>query len=360
MVLSVCVVMHVLVRYQRERASGAPAAAAVDEIEAHVFLPAALTAATTVIGFVSLLVSPIPSVRTFGLFSALGAAVAFVLGAVAVPAALRVLRPGRARRRPRPPGALLAGIARLLGAPRGSRARRAAALSRWPRSPAPAAARLDARRRLLPADHALNRAYDFIEARLGGITPLEVVFESERPGGLRDPGAIAALRSSRPSSMPSPRRCAAFRSPTGSTRRATRSSRRAARAAARRRRASSASPSCSRRCPRDDLPYWVRDDWRQARLSTRSIGSRLRAERPLLLRVEAAAREALAGRARRARSRSRASCPCSRAWRSTCSRARSAPSAIALLSRSSRCSWLLLRSFGWALVAMVPNVVPCC
>jgi predicted RND superfamily exporter protein len=193
MVLSVCVVLHVLVRYQRERAAGAAAAAAVDEIEAHVFLPAALTAATTVIGFVSLVVSPIPSVRTFGLFSALGAGAAFVLGGIAVPAALRVWAPaGRPAGRDRT-GAWIARVSHFSERRAGSVLAATALFTLGGLAVLPQLRVSTHDGEFFPPAHALNRAYDFIEARLGGITPLEIVLESERPGGLRDPAVLAAL-----------------------------------------------------------------------------------------------------------------------------------------------------------------------
>jgi len=62
-----------------------------------VAVPATLCAVTTAQGFLSLAVSEIPAVRQFGLFAALGVAVAFLVGMTAVPAVLSFLPP--------PPGA---------------------------------------------------------------------------------------------------------------------------------------------------------------------------------------------------------------------------------------------------------------
>jgi hypothetical protein len=195
MVLAVCVVLHVLARYQRERAAGASAAAAVDEIEAHVFLPAALTAVTTVIGFVSLVVSPIPSVRTFGLFSALGAAAAFVLGAVAVPAALRLLAPAGRVAGPDHAARWIEGIAGVSERHAGVVLAVCAVLTIASLALLPRLRVSTHDGEFFPPAHPLNRAYDFIEARLGGVTPLEVVLESDRPGGLREPAVLGALAS---------------------------------------------------------------------------------------------------------------------------------------------------------------------
>ena len=196
MVLAVCVVVHVLARYQRERAAGHERRRGGGR-DRGARLPArrCSTALTTAIGFVSLLVSPIPSVRSFGLFSALGASVAFVLGAVARAGGATRARAGRARGvGPRPgwaPGSRA--VARFSERTRGLVLAATAALccSAPPRCPRLRVSTHDGE--FFPPDHPLNLAYDFIEARLGGITPLELVFESERPGGLRDPAALAAI-----------------------------------------------------------------------------------------------------------------------------------------------------------------------
>jgi predicted RND superfamily exporter protein len=356
MVLSVCVVLHVLVRYQRERANGAPVAAAVDEIEAHVFLPAALTAATTVIGFVSLLVSPIPSVRTFGLFSALGAAVAFALGAVAVPAALRVIGPaGRAAGRDRS-GALISHVAAFSERRAGLILGVTALLTLAGVASLPRLRVSTHDGEFFPPDHALNRAYDFIETRLGGITPLEVVFESERPAGLRDPAALAAIAQLQAflDDEPATLRGVSIADWVDQARDAL-------------------EPAEQRALPldaeglervafvleavaRDDLPYWVRDDWREARLSTRSLGLDSEQNDALLRRVEGAAREALVG-VPGVHATVTGLVPVFARMEEYLldSQVQSFGAALAAIFLV---FVVLLRSLGWALVAMVPNVVP--
>jgi predicted RND superfamily exporter protein len=272
MVLAVCVVLHVLVRYQRERAAGATAAGAVDEVEAHVFLPAALTAVTTVIGFVSLVVSPIPSVRSFGLFSAFGAAAAFALGGVAVPAALRVLAPaGRGAGRDRI-GAWIAWLSHVSERRAGLVLVGCAGLTLVGLALLPRLRVSTHDGEFFPPDHSLNRAYDFIEARLGGITPLEIVFESEHPNGLRDPAALAAIA-----------RLQGFLDEEPATLRGVSivdwvdQARDALESPAQRALPLDAAglervAFVLEAVARDDMPYWVRDDWREARLSTRSLG----------------------------------------------------------------------------------------
>jgi hypothetical protein len=346
----------VLVRYQRERAAGAGAGAAVDAVEAHVFVPAALTAATTAIGFVSLATSPIPSIRTFGFCSALGAAVAFVLGAVAVPAALRVLAPpGRAAGRDRA-GSLLAGIAAF------SERRAGAVLAATALLVALALAALPRLRvsthdgEFFPDEHALNRAYDFIEARLGGVTPLEVVFESGRPGGLRDPAALAAIAKLQAflDDEPATLRGVSIADWVDQARAALEPP--AARARPLDAEGLARAAFVLEAVAKDDLPYWVRDGWREARLSTRSLALDSEANHALLSRVEGAARDALAG-VPEVHATVTGLVPVFARMEEylLASQIQSFGTALVAIFLVFA---LLLRSVGWALVAMVPNVVP--
>jgi predicted RND superfamily exporter protein len=356
MVLAVCVVVHVLARYQRERAAGRSAAQAVDEIEAHVFLPALLTALTTAIGFVSLLVSPIASVRSFGVFSALGATVSFVLGAVAVPAALRVLEPvGRAAGRDRV-GVGLAGIARFSEQHAGKILAATAALVLLGIASLPGLRVSTHDGDFFPPEHPINLAYDFIEARLGGITPLELVFESERPAGLRDPAALAAMARVQEflDAAPETLRGVSLVDWVDQAREALEGpeARQRVLDAATLERAAFVLEAVAA----DDLPYWVRDDWSRARLSSRSLGLDSEQNTALLARVEAAARAAVAGVPGLHVSVTGLVPVFARMEEYLlASQIRSfATASLAIFVVFA----VLLRSVGWALVAMVPNLVP--
>jgi len=355
MVLAVCVVLHVLARYQRERANGASAAAAVDEIEGHVFVPALLTALTTAIGFVSLVVSPIPSVRTFGLFSALGAAAAFALGGIAVPAALRLYQPaGRAEGPDRVAGVL---------------ARVAGFSDRWAGSILVATILLVAlgltllpRLRVsthdgefFPTDHPLNLAYDFIEERLGGITPLEVIFESDTAGGLREPGALAAMAHVQDFLEAEPETLrgvsivdwldqarAALEGPDATGPFDAEGLERAA--------------FVLEAVASEDLPYWVRDDWREARVSTRSVGLDSEQNDALLARVEATVASALRN-VPGVHATVTGLVPVFARMEEALLQSQVSSFVTAALSIFFVFA-IQLRSIGWALVAMVPNLVP--
>jgi len=356
MVLAVCVVVHVLARYQRERAAGRGAAEAVDAVEAHVFLPAALTALTTAIGFVSLVASPIPSVRRFGLLAALGASVAFGLGAVAVPAALRVFEPaGRAAGRDRV-GSALAHLARLSEQRAGAILVATAALVLLGAASLPRLRVSTHDGEFFAPDHALNRAYDFIESRLGGVTPLELVFESERPAGLRDPAALAALARVQDflDAAPETLRGVSLADWVDEARRALEGSAAAGRPldAETLERAAFVLEATAR----DDLPYWVQDGWRRARLSTRSVALDSEQNAALLARVEAAAQAAAAG-VPGLRVTVTGLVPVFARMEELllASQIRSfATASLAIFAVFA----VLLRSVGWAFVAMVPNLVP--
>jgi hydrophobe/amphiphile efflux-3 (HAE3) family protein len=356
MVLAVCVVVHVLVRYQRERAAGRSAAEAVDEIEAHVLLPALLTAVTTAIGFVSLLVSPIASVRSFGVFSALGTLVSFLLGAVAVPAALRLLEPaGRAAGRDRV-GAWLRAIARFSEQHAGKILVATAALVVLGLASLPRLRVSTHDGEFFPPDHPINLAYDFIEARFGGITPLELVFESDRPEGLRDPAALAAIARVQDflAATPETLRGVSLADWVGQARQALEGPEAQTRPldAASVDRAAFVLEAVAQ----DDLPYWVRDDWTRARLSSRTIGLDSEQNTALLARVEAAAHAAVAG-VPGLSVHVTGLVPVFARMEEYLLSSQIRSFATATLSILVVFA-VLLRSVGWALVAMVPNLVP--
>ncbi|HDQ99989.1 MAG TPA: hypothetical protein ENN51_06880 [candidate division WOR-3 bacterium] len=100
--------IHVVKRWQAERARGGPGAAG--RSVAGVGLPVFLAAATTTVGFGSNILMRVPAIRWFGVFSVLGVALAFLLALTFVPAVLeladrraaqRVVGPAPAGERPR-------------------------------------------------------------------------------------------------------------------------------------------------------------------------------------------------------------------------------------------------------------------
>lgn len=294
MVVAVSVSVHVLARYGRERARGRSVEESLRTVEHSVLAPAGLTALTTAIGFGSLLAADIPSLRTFGAFAALGVLVSFVLGAVGIPAALRVRAPRtpvgarrdladrflgglRAGTRARAvPVVLVAGLACAVGIAGASRVRVATHDGDF-----------------FPPDHPLNQAYRFIESRLAGVTPLEAVVRARTPHGLRTPEALEAIRRVQGvlSSEVETTAAVSIVDWIDLARRATQ-------------------PEAERGQPLDadaveraafvleatsgaDLPYWIQEDWSLARISTRVVALDSRENTALLDRLKAGVRREL-------------------------------------------------------------------
>lgn len=87
--------IHILAEYHRRLASGASRTLAVHEAVTHLMVPCVLTSVTTIAGLLSLLVSPLAPVREFAVFAAAGAFFAFLLSMIVVPAVLLRVRPPR-------------------------------------------------------------------------------------------------------------------------------------------------------------------------------------------------------------------------------------------------------------------------
>ena len=95
--------MHVLVDYQNRCRTGDSKAVALKAVYHELFGPLFLTGLTTAIGMLSLAVSRIESIRTFGIFAAYGVGCAFLLTVTFVPVVLSYLpapepAPDRSRR----------------------------------------------------------------------------------------------------------------------------------------------------------------------------------------------------------------------------------------------------------------------
>lgn len=161
--------------------------------------PIALTGLTTVVGLLSLLVTPLEPQRIFGLYGAFAILVSTVSTFTLVPALLCLIRP-----RPRPatgdaaePGApawsgsfferiarfgprrLLACLAALAVAALATAASRLSIEDNWVRNLPPASD-------IAAGDRALNQ-------RLAGTTRVELLVASRHPRGFVDPGELAAL-----------------------------------------------------------------------------------------------------------------------------------------------------------------------
>lgn len=92
LVLGTAYSLHMLAEYYDAAGSGAPVRDVVRETLDKTGPPIVITAGTTMLGFLSLTASPLPSIRDMGIFSSVGILVALLLSVVLVPALLTQLR----------------------------------------------------------------------------------------------------------------------------------------------------------------------------------------------------------------------------------------------------------------------------
>ncbi|HXG62833.1 MAG TPA: MMPL family transporter [Planctomycetota bacterium] len=176
--------------FPREPHPDAMAAAAGD-----VWTPCLYSAATTMAGFASLLTSGIRPVRTFGLMMTIGMAIGLVTVLVFLPAAAA---PFGASRETGPPAASgPRGVVRLLAASalRAPGLVVAAGLALLGLGLA-GAARIRVETKFIDYFRPSSEVYrglEYIDTRMGGTTPLEVVLEAPAPGFFRTPEGVEAL-----------------------------------------------------------------------------------------------------------------------------------------------------------------------
>jgi predicted RND superfamily exporter protein len=192
--------MHVVAEFgiqQESAGSGrgrlATALAAVDEVG----LPVLLAGLTTAVGFASLALSPIGSIRRFGLFAMLGVAFAVLAALTFTPAAL-ALGGGRAVRPPRSGGVLdrLAGALARLALTR-RRLVIGCALAVMVVSLL-AARRIEVATEFvgnLAPDAPLRADFEAVNERLGGANLIQIPVQGEAPEAFLEPANLRALES---------------------------------------------------------------------------------------------------------------------------------------------------------------------
>ena len=186
--------VHVVSSFDHEFSRGLEKHAAVRAAVREVLMPLTLTSLTTAIGFASLAVTDIVSIRDFGLYAALGSVMAWISALVVVPAGLMLLPARRPRRQQidwfetfvprlarfnlhyRRPilicGAVLA-IASLL-----------------------AASRIEVSTDYLsnfPADSAIRQDFDKVGTAFSGAVPLQIVVESDIADAFKQPVNLRAV-----------------------------------------------------------------------------------------------------------------------------------------------------------------------
>ncbi|MBM4243488.1 MAG: cyclic nucleotide-binding domain-containing protein [Deltaproteobacteria bacterium] len=200
MAIGIAYAVHVVSRYYLELADGAGGGrvAVVEATVRHIRAPSAIAWLTTSIGCITLAVTPIPAIRDFGIYSALGVTFTFLVSLTFVPAMLLLLPDPRitphAEERGRRLTAWLASVGSF-----GVRRRReimvasaiACAIAVW------GATKLEVETDYLSffgPSTVVRQDNDRIARQLGGAQPVYLVLEATERGRMRDVATIAAMR----------------------------------------------------------------------------------------------------------------------------------------------------------------------
>jgi uncharacterized protein len=189
--------IHIMSRYQDCLGSGgSPESSALDTLRA-MALPCLLTSMTTMAGFLSLQVSPMESIRKFGVASAVGIGYACLLTLLLLPVGLRFCT-GSGPLPANPPApsrldALLHGIFDMASRRKISVLLASGILL--------SIGLFGATRLRVETDLPNFFSRDSrgvadartIEETFGGILPVHVILDSHQPGGLKDPGLLEAI-----------------------------------------------------------------------------------------------------------------------------------------------------------------------
>ena len=86
--------VHIMSEFADSYRRGANAKAVISRVVGHLFTPMLFTSLTSAVGFLSLLLTPIPPVQVFGVFVAFGILLAFILTITLIPAYIVRMKPG--------------------------------------------------------------------------------------------------------------------------------------------------------------------------------------------------------------------------------------------------------------------------
>lgn len=189
--------MHVLVDYQNRCRKGERKAQALRAVYHELFGPLFLTGLTTAIGMLSLAVSRIESIRIFGLFAAYGVGCAFLLTVTFVPVVLSYLEPPE----PAPDRSRRHYLStRALEALHGFTVRRGAwIVGAWTLIVAVSigfASQVRAESsfiRIFKESSQIRRDTEAIQERLAGSVTVEIVLDTGREGGVKEPALLREI-----------------------------------------------------------------------------------------------------------------------------------------------------------------------
>ena len=196
LVLGVALVIHVLSQYYEESVKSPDKLTATRRMVVHLFWPCFLTSFTTAIGFSSLCISKVVPVREFGILSAFGVLMVFVIGMSFDPALLSYLpRPSERKKKAYDTG-LLAKILRWISGVDRKRPGLIMAIGLaallWG---VIGIFRIKVETHLLKffkESHPIRQSFAFIDENLGGINPMEVAIEGE-PGSMKRADVLKAI-----------------------------------------------------------------------------------------------------------------------------------------------------------------------
>jgi predicted RND superfamily exporter protein len=190
--------VYLIERY-RERRAGRPGESHLDSTAGaarDIWLPCLYSCTTTMAGFASLLTSGVKPVWWFGLMMTIGLGVGLGCAFLFFPAALRPLRAledPRAKAEPEPSGLVRWLEHAVLRAPRAVVLSGAVllAVAGW------GCTRITAENKFIDYFWPGTEIYDgleYIDRRMGGTTPLDVILTSKEPGYFKKPEGVEAIR----------------------------------------------------------------------------------------------------------------------------------------------------------------------
>ena len=186
--------IHVVSEFDRRFLASGERRQAAKSASVEVFVPLTVTAMTTAIAFAALALSNIESIRTFGLFAALGVVLAWAASLTIVPAGLALL-PGRPHAAPerRVVAATAAMLARFSVTHRRALILAGAAIAL---GSALAATRIEVDTEVLrnfDADSAVQRHFQRIGEVFAGPVPLRILIEADHADAFKEPDALREI-----------------------------------------------------------------------------------------------------------------------------------------------------------------------
>ncbi len=189
--------VHIVVQYFNLRGEGMDGPGASQETVRRLFKPCFLTSFTTAVGFISLLTAPLAPLQEMGVLTAIGVAAAFLLSVLALPAALSFLHGDyRAYAVSRREGWFMRGVDAI---PHFVRRHTTAILVAAAVISLGSAAgflklRVESNAIEFFRKHdPMREVTEYVQDTIGGVGNLEVVVQSDHPGGIRDPEVLRAM-----------------------------------------------------------------------------------------------------------------------------------------------------------------------